>query len=149
MGLTFEEFFTEQRWVTQGRTVTEGEVAQFCGLSGDFNPLHSNEEHCRATPFGTRIAHGPMTLSMAIGLMSQLNLINGTAMGLLNLNWDFRAPVKPGDTIHAVVTTRSVRPTRAGHGVVVLALEVKNQTGAVVQEGALTLLMKSGHSGTA
>src|SRR3546814_7489942 len=54
----------------------------------------SDEEHCRGTRFGTRIAHGPLGMSMAIGLMSQLNLINGTALGLLNLNWDFRGPIR-------------------------------------------------------
>lgn len=143
MGLVYEEFALDQVWVTQARTVTEGDIALFCGLSGDFNPLHSDEEFCRSTPFGTRIAHGPLGLSMAIGLMSQLNLINGTAMALLNLNWDFRGPVKPGDTIHARVTTAAVRRAGSGNGVVTLRFEVINQSAAVVQDGTATLLMKS------
>src|SRR3546814_13490741 len=80
MGLTYEEFHQGQSWTTQRRTVTEADVVMFCGVSGDFNPLHSDEEHCRGTRFGTRIAHGPLGMSMAIGLMSQLHLINGTAL---------------------------------------------------------------------
>src|SRR3546814_19687595 len=90
----------------------------FCGVSGDFNPLHSDEEHCRGTRFGTRIAHGPLGMSMAIGLMSQLNLIHGTALGLLNLNWDFRGPIRLGDTIHARVTTDALRRTKDRKSVV-------------------------------
>ena len=143
MGLVYEEFALDQVWVTQARTVTEGDVALFCGLSGDFNPLHSDEEFCRSTPFGTRIAHGPLGLSMAIGLMSQLNLINGTAMALLNHNGDFRGPIKLGDTIHARVTPGALRRASSGNGVVTLRFEVINPSSAVVQEGTATLLMKS------
>ena len=143
MGLLYEEFALDQVWVTQARTVTEGDVSLFCGLSGDFNPLHSDEEYCRSTPFGTRIAHGPLGLSMAIGLMSQLNLINGTAMALLNLNWDFQGPVKLGDTIRARVTTQALRRAKSGNGIVTLRFEVMNQSDAVVQDGTATLMMKS------
>lgn len=143
MGLNYEEFRQGQSWVTQARTVTEADVVTFCGVSGDYNPLHSDEEYCRGTPFGTRIAHGPLSMSMAIGLMSQLNLINGTAMALLNLNWDFRGPVRLGDTIHARVSTDAVRPTKSGNGVVTLRFKVMNHKNEMVQEGTATLLMKS------
>ncbi|MFU8864259.1 MAG: MaoC/PaaZ C-terminal domain-containing protein [Rhodobacterales bacterium] len=146
MGLTFEEFSLDQNWTTQGRTVTEGDVMSFCGLSGDFNPLHSDEEYCRSTPFQGRIAHGPLGLSMAIGLMSQLNLINYTAMALLNLNWDFRAPIMLNDTIHARVNTSALRPAKSGNGIVTLRFEVVNQNDVVTQEGTATLLMKSAGS---
>lgn len=143
MGLTFEEFRVGQSWITQRRTVTETDVIMFCGVSGDYNPLHSDEVHCSDTRFGTRIAHGPLGMSMAIGLMSQLNLINGTALALLNLNWDFRGPIRFGDTIHARVTTESVRPTRKGDGIVTLRFDVVNQNDETVQEGTATLLMQS------
>jgi acyl dehydratase len=80
---------------------------------------------------------------MAIGLMSQQNLIDGTALGLLGLHWDFRGPVRVGDTIHAVVTPVQKRPTqKPGRGIVALRFEVRNQHGAAIQEGTLTLLMK-------
>lgn len=143
MGLTYEEYRLGQTWTTQRRTVTEADVVMFCGVSGDFNPLHSDEEHCRETRFGTRIAHGPLGMSMAIGLMSQLNLINGTALGLLNLNWDFRGPIRLGDTIYARVTTDALRRTKAGDGIVTLRFDVINQKDEKVQEGTATLLMKA------
>lgn len=143
MGLTYEEFTEARSWLTQARTVTEADVALFCGLSGDFNPLHSDAEFSRGSGFGARVAHGPLVQAMAIGLMSQLNLINGTAIGLLNLNWSFRAPVKFGDTIHARITVLNARPARSGSGVVTLGFQVINQSGFEVQQGAMILLMAS------
>ncbi len=97
MGLYFEEFTDDLRVVTRGRTVGEGDITLFSGLSGDFNPLHVDAEYCAGTSFGERIAHGPLTLSMTIGLMSQQNLIDATTMGLLDLQWSFAGPVRIGE----------------------------------------------------
>ena len=144
MGLYVEEFETGRVLTTRARTVGEGDISLFAGLSGDFNPLHVDEAFCADTEFGTRIAHGPLGLSMAIGLMSQLNLIDGTALALLNLRWDFPGPVKIGDTIHARVTcVEARRGSKPGRGVVRLRLEVVNQRGTRVQDGTMTLLMKT------
>ena len=144
MGLYVEEFETGRVLATRGRTVGEGDISLFAGLSGDFNPLHVDEAFCADTDFGTRIAHGPLGLAMSIGLMSQLNLIDGTALALLNLHWDFTGPVKIGDTIRARVTCVEARRSRKpGRGVVKLRLEVVNQRGATVQDGTMTLLMKT------
>jgi acyl dehydratase len=123
--------------------VGETDVSLFAGLAGDFNPLHVDEAFAAKTEFGGRIAHGPLVLSMAIGLMAQLNLIDGTALALLDLTWSFKGPVKIGDTIRARVTPTEKRPTRkSGRGVLVLRFEVENQRGDLVQTGAITLLMK-------
>jgi acyl dehydratase len=70
VGYYYEDFTTDWSIVTNARTVGEGDITQFAGLVGDFNPLHVDETFAAATPFGGRIAHGPLTLSMAIGLMS-------------------------------------------------------------------------------
>ena len=143
MGLYFEEFVLEEPRTTLGRIVGEGDITTFAGLAGDFNPLHVDEEFSRATPFGGRIAHGPMTVAMAIGLMSRLDMIDGTAMALLNLNWDFQGPVRIGDTIRARVTPVAKRPSqKPDRGVVTLRFEVLNQRGETVQTGAATLLMR-------
>ncbi|MCZ8043240.1 MaoC/PaaZ C-terminal domain-containing protein [Bosea sp. RAC05] len=143
MGLYFEDFTDELRVVTRGRTVGEGDITLFSGLSGDFNPLHVDAEYCATTPFGERIAHGPLTLAMAIGLMSQQNLIDATTMGLLDLHWSFSGPVRIGDTVHAIVTTVERKPSRKpDRGVVTLKLAVVNQRGEQVQTGQMKLLMK-------
>jgi acyl dehydratase len=145
MGLYLEEFELDKAMTTRARTVGEGDITLFAGLVGDYNPLHVDEEFCSATPFGGRIAHGPLTMSMAIGLMSQLNLIDGTAMALLNLNWDFSGPVRIGDTIHARVTPVAKRPSsKPGRGTVTLRFEVVNQRAETVQIGTITLLVQAG-----
>jgi len=142
LGLYYEDFEPDRPVLTRGRTVGEGDISLFAGLSGDFNPLHVDDSFCADTPYKGRIAHGPMTLAMAIGLVSQQNVIDGTTTGLLNLNWCFSAPVKIGDTIRACMTLASKRPTRnPARGIVVLRLEVLNQDDIVVQVGEMTLMM--------
>ena len=143
MGLYLEDFVLDHTLTTHGRTVGEANVSLFAGLAGDFNPLHVDAEFAAKSEFGTRIAHGPLVLSMAIGLMAQLNLIDGTALALLDLKWEFTAPVKIGDTIRARVTPIEKRPTRKpGRGVLVLRFAVENQRSETVQTGSITLLMK-------
>ncbi|MGO4735717.1 MaoC/PaaZ C-terminal domain-containing protein [Bosea sp. 2KB_26] len=143
MGLHFEDFDLDSSITTRGRTVGEGDITLFAGLSGDFNPLHVDSDYCAGTPLGERIAHGPLTLAMAIGLMSQQNLIDATTMGLLDLHWTFTGPVKIGDTVHAVVTAVEKTPSRKlDRGIVTLRLEVHNQRGEHIQTGHLKLLMK-------
>lgn len=150
MGLYFEEFTDDLRVVTRGRTVGEGDITLFSGLSGDFNPLHVDAEYCAGTSFGERIAHGPLTLSMTIGLMSQQNLIDATTMGLLDLQWSFAGPVRIGDTVHAVVTTADRKPSRKpDRGVVTLRLDIFNQRGEQVQTGHMKLLMMRREAGLA
>jgi acyl dehydratase len=143
LGLYLEDFEINRTRRTRGRTVNEGDVSLFAGLVGDHNPLHVDEEFSRKNIFGGRVAHGPLVLSSAIGLMSQMNWIDGTAMGLLGVTWEFQAPVKLGDTISADVTPLEARPSKkAGRGVLKLGFEVLNQREEVVQKGSIVLLMQ-------
>lgn len=143
MGLYLEDFEINVSHRTRGRTIGEGDVSLFAGLVGDYNPLHVDEEFCRKSLFGGRVAHGPLILSTAIGLMSQLNWIDGTAMGLLGLSWKFLHPVKLGDTISAKVTPVEARPAKkADRGVLTLGFDVINQREEVVETGSIVLLMK-------
>ena len=144
MGLYLEDFEINSAKRTRGRTIGEGDVSLFAGLVGDYNPLHVDEEFCKASIFGTRVAHGPLVLSTAIGLMSQMNWIDGTALGLLSVAWDFQGPVKFGDTVCAKVTPLEARPSKtAGRGVLKLGFEVINQHEETVQTGSITLLMRT------
>lgn len=67
-GLYFDDFEVGQTWVTPKRTITDGELTAFAGISGDFNPLHIDEEFAKTTQFGGRIFHGPGVFAIATGL---------------------------------------------------------------------------------
>ena len=142
MGLRYEEFIPGHVWRTAGRMIGESDIMAFAALSGDFSAIHVDEETARRGPFGARIAHGPLPMSVAIGLMTQLNLLEGTAVALLNLNWDFGGVVRIGDTIHALVSVKEKRPTRdPARGIVKLGFEAVTQTGETVQRGVNTVLV--------
>jgi 3-hydroxybutyryl-CoA dehydratase len=143
-GKYFEEFELGESMVSPGRTVTEADIVGFCGLSGDFNELHSNTEYAKQTLFGKRVAHGLLGLSMASGLAGRLGLLEGTAQAFMGLDWRFKAPIFAGDTIYlhaTVVQTRAVK--KLGGGILVLDVRVLNQKDEVTQEGRWTVLMKS------
>lgn len=143
MGLYLEDFELNVAHRTRSRTIGENDVVQFAEMVGDFNPLHMDEEFSRNSIFGTRVAHGPLVASIATGLMTQLGWIDGTTLGLLDMAWKFGAPVRLGDTIHAMVTPREARPSKApGRGVLTLGVEVRNQRDEVVQSGSVVLLMQ-------
>jgi acyl dehydratase len=143
MGLLYEEFEDGKRFKTPGRTITEADIVGFAGLSGDYNPLHVDEVFAAASEFGGRIAHGPMAIGMAFGLASRLDLLDGTVMALLSVQWDFKAPVRAGDTLHAEIEVAEKRPAqKPDRGVVGLAFQLVNQHGTTVQVGSCRVLMR-------
>jgi acyl dehydratase len=129
---------------TAGRTIGEGDITLFAGLAGDFTPIHVDDAFARTTPFGERIAHGPLTLSVAVGLLTQTGLLGERVIGLVNVNWDFAGPVRIGDTIRAKVTVEEVRPTsKTGRNLATFLFEVVNQRGETVQTGRLRVIVKA------
>ena len=143
-GLYFEDFAVGQRVVSQGRTITEADIVAFAGLTGDWNPLHTDAEHARGTLFGERIAHGLLILSVASGLASRLGFMEGTVEAFLGLEWKFRAPVKIGDTVHLEAQVASVRAMpRLGGGIVTFDVKVINQRNETVEKGTWEVLVKS------
>ncbi len=77
-GLYFEEIAEGFRIASPGRTITEADIVMFAGLSGDYNPLHTDQEYAQQTIFGGRIAHGLLMLAIASGLAMQLGFMLGT-----------------------------------------------------------------------
>jgi acyl dehydratase len=143
--LFFEDLSVGDSWTSGRRTITEADIVGFAGVSGDFNPLHTDAVFAAGTAYGRTIAHGALVLSIATGLRQQMGLFNGTMMGLLEIRgWRFVAPVVPGDTVMAVTTIEEVRPTsKPGQGVVVQHVDVVNQRRENVHTGELVTLMRS------
>jgi len=144
VGLYWEEWEIGKSFETAARTVTETDVVNFAGISGDYNPLHINEEYCKKTQFGTRIAHGPLVYAIAAGLLFQLHLYDDTLIAFLGFeSLKFTKPVKIGDTIHAKVTVTEVTETsKPDRGVMKRQLQVMNQHGEIVQDAIQAFLMK-------
>ncbi len=143
-GLYWEEWEVGAEFTSPARTVTETDIVMFAGLSGDYNPLHTNEEFCKQTQFGTRIAHGPLVYAIAAGLLFQLHLYDDTLIAFLGFeNLRFTKPVKSGDTIHARIKVLDKRETsNPDRGVMRRELHVLNQRGEVVQESIQAFLLK-------
>lgn len=115
----------------------------FAGLSGDYNQLHTNSEYCKDNPFGQRIAHGLLGLSVTSGLLSRAGLAEGTVLAFLGLTWDFTAPIFFGDTVNAKMTIKEKRETsKRDRGIIIRDVELINQNGTVVQKGTMTTMVR-------
>ena len=143
-GMYWEEWEIGAEFESPARTVTEADIVMFAALSGDYNPLHVNEEYAKTTIFGTRIAHGPLVYAITAGLLFQLHLYDDTLIAFLGFeNLKFTGPVKAGDTIHAKVKVLEKRESsRPDRGVMKRELKVFNQRGEVVQEAIQNFLLK-------
>ncbi|WP_222919038.1 MaoC/PaaZ C-terminal domain-containing protein [Natrinema sp. SYSU A 869] len=98
----FERAAVGDRMVTQGRTITEADVTNFAGVSGDFNHLHTDGSRMADSAFGERIAHGMLVLSAATGLIwqSRTALERESIVAFYGMdNLRFTAPTFIGDTI--------------------------------------------------
>ncbi len=143
MGRYFEAFSLGETFETYGRTITETDLVNFAGMTGDNNPLHMDEEFAAASPFGGRIAHGPLFVGLTFGLLSQFDLLERTVLALRRVSWQFDGPVRPGDTVRvkAVVTALKENPGKPDRGNLTMEVEVLNQRDEVVQTGEFTAVM--------
>jgi 3-hydroxybutyryl-CoA dehydratase len=140
--LYFDDIAIGQEWETQGRTITETDIVNFAGLSGDFNPIHVDHEFAKTTPFRGPIAHGMLVMSIGSGLGTTSPQMRTIAF-LEVREWRIAAAVFPGDTIRVrnKVVAKEIRG-RGKRGQVVWHRTVFNQEGKVVQEGTSVTLVE-------
>ena len=140
--LYFDDVEVGQEWESLGRTVTETDIVNFAGLSGDFNPIHIDHEFCKGTVFRKPIAHGLLILSMGSGL--GLNYPPMRTMAFVAIkDWRFLEPVFAGDTIRirAKVLEKEER-SRGKRGVITWNRQIVNQHGKPVEEGMIITLVE-------
>ena len=143
-GLYFEEFALGDTAVSNGRTITEADIVNFAGLSGDFSQIHTNLEFAHQSAFGHRMAHGLLGMAIASGLLAQLGIIEGTVMAFRELTWKFSLPIFIHDTICVRTTVSNLKAVpRLDCGAVTFNLEVINQDNKVVQSGQWMVLVAS------
>ena len=115
---------------SRSRRVEAGDVERFTEISGDRNPLHYDAEAAAATKFGEIVVQGGVTSAILNALVAED--LPGPGTVFLNVNWSFRAPVRPGDTITGEAEVLEVREDKP---MVKLATRVVRDDGTVVLEG--------------
>jgi acyl dehydratase len=142
-GLNFDELSIGDAFLSPGRTVTETDVVTFAGLSGDFNPLHTDAVFAGQGQFGQRIAHGMLVAAIGTGLGNQMGVLEGTTLALMEQTIRYKGAVKFGDTVYLRLAVKEKRETsRPERGVVIFDAPIVNQEGQTVIEMQWTLLMK-------
>jgi 3-hydroxybutyryl-CoA dehydratase len=124
---------------TRGRTVTEADIALFSAVSGDWSPLHNDAAFAAEGPFGTRIAHGLLLVSMMTGLAP----ISGQAVVAL-YGFDrvrFINPVLLGDTITYTSRVSALQPKGDRRGLADLDFQICNQHQKVCVAGTIKILL--------
>ena len=143
-GLYLEDFEIGKTYFSPARTVTEADVVNFAGLSGDFNPMHVDEEYAKQNLFGTRIAHGALGFIISTGLSNQMGIYEGTTIAFMECTVKYPAPLKIGDTVHVAVTpTETKHSSKPGRGILKQRLLLINQEDKVIMESDQVLMMKS------
>ena len=145
---TFEEYSVGEQFVSYARTVTEADLTNYTNLAGLKLPMFIDEHFSRAhSIFGTRVLPGLFTASLAAGMLE--DVLGKYTLAALGLNdFKFSAPVKIGDTLHAMITVEDLAEAKNGtRGVISVQVEVINQNDAVpcVFRGAF--MMRKGEVG--
>lgn len=144
----FEDMQIGDKSVSMGRTITEADIVNFAGLSGDYNTLHTDAEYAKGSIAGERIAHGLLPMVVASGLYTR-TAYNLAMMEQLTAfteirSWKFKKPVVIGDTIRVEVevTDKIDSKPESTSGKIVMTRTVFNQRDELVQQGEYVLLIK-------
>ena len=142
-GLYFEEFKIGQQVSTVARSITEADVVNFAGVSGDYNSIHTDLAYSADSFFEQRVAHGLLVLSVASGLAMRTGLLEGTVIAWRDIrDWRFSKPVFIGDTVHVELEVVESKPIpRLGGGQIDLGVKIINQKDQTVMKGNWGMLV--------
>jgi acyl dehydratase len=129
-------------------TITDAHLVSWAGLTGDWVSLHLDAEYAATQPFGQRIAHGPLTMSLSFGLLTQTGIFGNVSAWLGVDAVRALQPVFIGDTIHPEATLRESRTTRRpGQGIWTFDYRTLNQSDEVVMTFTSSLMVLRSPSG--
>ena len=146
---SLEDFRVGEGGVSSGRTITETDVVNFAGLTGDYNPLYVDDHLAKEGPFQGRIVPGMLAFTMGFGLWTRDGEVMRTKSGdsskdagHLNDSSVFHQPVKIGDTIRCIYQVKETRVSKSkpDRGIINYGFQILNQRGEVVQEGKTLML---------
>lgn len=141
-GMLYDEWELNRVYTSHARTITADDVSRYCALSGDYNPLYTNELFARTTLFGGIILPGGLSFIIANGLSCQTLWFDGSYIGLLDQQMQFVGPVHVGDTVYLTMTPTAKRLTKKpGRGVVTYRISLFNQKDELVLDGTWVILM--------
>jgi len=142
-GLYFQQFELGKQIGTPGRTITEADIVNFAGLSGDFNSIHTDAAYSAGSFYEKRVAHGLLVLSIVSGLATRTGMMEGTVLAWREISaWRFSQPVFIGDTVQVLLEVIETKPMpRLNAGMVGLNVKVSNQDDKTVMNGRWDLLV--------
>ena len=129
LGLSYDQLEVGMK-ASWTKTITETDVYLFAGITGDFNPMHVNEEFAKQTPFGTRIAHGGLPQSLIAPVLG--TKLPGLGTVAVEITTRFKAPTRFGDTVTA--SAEVVEKLEEKHRVR-MELLWTNQRGEIIGKG--------------
>lgn len=134
-----QEYEVGEKWVSRGRTITEADVVNFAGVTGDWFPLHVDREYAAGTSFGQRIAHGMLVLSAASGLIDISPEVFIAFYGMEKVR--FTGPTFIDDTIHVELEVTEIQEKGDDRGVITAEQKIVKQTGEPVAVATLKIAM--------
>ena len=140
--LFFDDLAIGQRFASSAREVTHLDIERFAALSGDRNPLHTDEDFARRSIYRGRIAHGMLVQSIATGLACEMGIFEGSTLGVLEMQLRFVSAVKPQDFVRLELGVVELDPApHVRRGFVRLSAQVIARQNQVCIDGSWTLLL--------
>jgi acyl dehydratase len=135
--IAYDDMKVGDRFRGTGRTISETDLSLSCMLTGDWHPIHADEEFAKKTTIGKRILHGPFGILIVMGMATHLPEFADEVIAATGIQeWHYRAPIVVGDTLHTETEIIAKRITSDGkRAIIERSFKLVNQDGKVIQEG--------------
>lgn len=140
--LYFEDLQVGDRWTSGDREISADDVADFADLTGDHDPLHTDQMNGKLSPFGGPVAHGLLGLGVLAGLSSRQPSVSTLALVSI-ADWRFEAPIFFGDSVHVLTTVLETVSHGRRAGRVTWLRQLVNQSNRIVQQGTFVTLVST------